>query len=86
MDDLDTMADRLWWMTKQDSASISPLYRQRVKRRAIVVTEDPKLHLVWIHDGVFVKPLPRSILSHRFWQRFLSCDSPHDAQAHRRVR
>jgi hypothetical protein len=85
-DDLDKMADRLWWMTKQDSASISPLHRQRVKRRAIVVTEDPKLHLVWIHDRVFVKPLPRYILSHRFWQRFLSCDSPPDAQAHRRVR
>ena len=64
--DLDKMADRLWWMTKQDSASISPLHRQRVKRRAIVVTEDPKLHLVWIHDRVFVKPLPRYILSHRF--------------------
>ncbi|KAK2035734.1 hypothetical protein LZ31DRAFT_589635 [Colletotrichum somersetense] len=53
------MADKLWWMSKQDSASISPLHRQRVKRRAIVVTEDPKLHLVWIHDRVFVKPLPR---------------------------
>ncbi|KAK8859531.1 hypothetical protein PGQ11_010265 [Apiospora arundinis] len=51
-DDLDKMADKLWWMSKQDSTSISPLHRQRVKRRAIVVTEDPKLHLVWIHDRV----------------------------------
>ncbi|TDZ49764.1 hypothetical protein CTRI78_v007870 [Colletotrichum trifolii] len=79
------MADKLWWMSKQDSASISPLHRQRVKRRAIVVTEDPKLHLVWDHDRVFVKPLPRYILSHPFWQRFLSSDSSGDAQ-HRRVR
>lgn len=86
-DDLDKMAGKLWWMSKQDSASISPLHRQRVKRRAIVITEDPKLHLVWIHDRVFVKPLPRYIMSYPFWQRFLSCynstaDAPHD----RRVR
>ena len=85
-DDLDKMADKLWWMAKQDSTSISPLHRQRVKRRAIVVTEDPKLHLVWIHDRVFVKPLPRYILSHTFWQRFLACDGTGDAQHDRRVR
>ncbi|KAK8104695.1 uncharacterized protein PG998_011728 [Apiospora kogelbergensis] len=63
-----------------------PLHRQRVKRRAIVITEDPKLHLVWIHDRVFVKPLPRYILSCPFWQRFLSCDSTGDTHHHRRVR
>ncbi|CAJ2513958.1 Uu.00g020770.m01.CDS01 [Anthostomella pinea] len=40
-DDLDKMADRLWWMTKQDSASISPLHRrQRVKRRAVRYESD----------------------------------------------
>lgn len=65
-DDLDKMTDRLWWMAKQASASISPLHRQRAKRRTIVVTEDPKLHLVWIHDRAFVKPLPYYILSHSF--------------------
>ncbi|KAK7971457.1 hypothetical protein PG989_016473 [Apiospora arundinis] len=84
--DLDKMADKLWWMAKQDSASISPLHRQRVKRRAIIVTENPKLHLVWIHDRVFVKPLPRYILSHAFWQCFLSRDSSRDKQHHHRVR
>lgn len=84
--DLHKLADRLWWMAKQDSASISPLHRQRVERRAVVVTEDPKLHLVWIHDRVFVKPLPRYILSHAFWERFfLSYDSPRDAPRQRRV-
>lgn len=45
-DDLDQVADKLWWMAKQDSENISPLHRQLVKRRNIVVTEDPKLHLV----------------------------------------
>ncbi|KAI0163840.1 hypothetical protein GGR57DRAFT_451582 [Xylariaceae sp. FL1272] len=61
-------------MSKQDSSSISPLHRQLVKRRAIVVTEDPKLHLVWIYDRIFVKPLPRYILSHAFRQDYLCGD------------
>ncbi|KAF5675925.1 subtilisin-like serine protease [Fusarium denticulatum] len=44
-DDLDRVANRLWWMSKQDNGNISPLHRQLVKRRTILVTEDPKLHL-----------------------------------------
>ncbi|KAL4962579.1 uncharacterized protein BDV14DRAFT_178253 [Aspergillus stella-maris] len=69
--DLDQLADRLWWMSKQDCGNISPLHRQYVKGRKIVVTEDPKLHLVWIHDRIFVKPLPRYITSYAFWQDYL---------------
>jgi uncharacterized membrane protein YidH (DUF202 family) len=72
--DLDRMADRLWWMSKCDSANISPLHRQLVKRRSIVVTEDPKLHLVWIQDRIFVKPLPRYLTSHTFWRDFFGHD------------
>ena len=69
--DLDQIAGRLWWMSKQDSANISPLHRQLVKRRNIVVTEDPKLHLVWISDRIFVKPLPRYLTSYTFWRDYL---------------
>jgi hypothetical protein len=36
-DDLDRVANRLWWMSKQDNGNISPLHRQLVKRRTIVV-------------------------------------------------
>ncbi|KAL0934078.1 uncharacterized protein CTRU02_210877 [Colletotrichum truncatum] len=72
--DLDRMASKLWWMSKQDSSNISPLHRQSVKRRSIIVTEDPKLHLVWIHDRIFVKPLPRYITSYSFWREHLCCD------------
>ncbi|KAF4433170.1 hypothetical protein F53441_13771 [Fusarium austroafricanum] len=70
--DLDRMSDKLWWMSKQDSRSISPLHRQLVKRRSIVVTEDPKLHLVWIYGRIFIKPLPRFIGSYNFWRHHLS--------------
>lgn len=73
--DLDRIAGRLWWMSKQDSVNISPLHRQLVKRRSIVVTEDPKLHLVWINDRIFVKPLPRYLTSYVFWHDFLENDA-----------
>ncbi|KAI8626566.1 hypothetical protein F5Y19DRAFT_220387 [Xylariaceae sp. FL1651] len=71
-EDLDRVADKLWWMSKQDSGNISPLHRQIVKQRAIVVTEDPKLHLVWIHNRIFIKPLPKYIVSYRFWRDHLN--------------
>ena len=58
----------------QSSSNISALHRQKVKGREIVVTEDPRLHLVWIYDRVFVKPLPRYLLSHLFWSQFLSTE------------
>ena len=69
--DLETMAPHLWVMSTQSSANINPLHRQRVKGREIVITEEPRLHLVWIHDRIFLKPLPRYLLSHAFWQLFL---------------
>ncbi|KAI4146698.1 MAG: hypothetical protein LQ340_005842, partial [Diploschistes diacapsis] len=65
--DLDQIADKLWWMSKQDSKNISPLHRQYVKSRRIILTEDPKLHLVWIKDRIFIKPLPEYLLSPSFW-------------------
>ena len=71
--DLERMASKLWWMSKQDGRSISALHRQGVKKRTIIVTEDPKLHLVWIHDRIFIKPLPEYLLSHAFWETYLGC-------------
>lgn len=69
--DLEIMAPHLWAMTTQSSAHVNPLHRQRVKGREIVVTEEPRLHLVWWHDRIFVKPLPRYLLSYAFWETFL---------------
>ncbi|PHH92318.1 hypothetical protein CDD83_7907 [Cordyceps sp. RAO-2017] len=78
---LDRIADRLWWMSKQDSGNISPLHRQSVKRRTIFVTEDPKLRLVWIYDRIFIKPLPRYIGSHAFWRDYLNSTDGDGPQA-----
>ncbi|KAJ5609904.1 hypothetical protein N7528_009170 [Penicillium herquei] len=71
-EELESISDHLWWMSKQDSANISPLHRQLVKQRRIIVTEDPKLHLVWIDDRIFIKPLPKYLLCYSFWESYLS--------------
>lgn len=34
----------------------------------VVVAENPQLHLVWFHDRIFIKPIPRYLLSHAFWE------------------
>jgi hypothetical protein len=70
-EDLNRMAPRLWIMTTLSSANINPLHRQRVKGREIIVTEEARLHLVWIHDRIFIKPIPRYLLSYGFWEAYL---------------
>ena len=72
--DLERMAPHLWIMSTQSGTNISPLHQQKVRGREIIVTEDPRLHLVWIHDRIFIKPLPRYLLSHYFWSEFLSTE------------
>jgi hypothetical protein len=62
---------KLWWMSKVDSANISPLHRQAVKRRRIVISEEPRLHLLWVDDRIFIKPLPKYLCSYKFWTVFL---------------
>jgi hypothetical protein len=76
-DSLDRLAPHLWLVATQNSAHISSLTHQLVRGREIVVTEDPGLHLTWIYERVFIKPLPEYLLSHAFWDYFLvSSTSP----------
>ena len=69
--DLEKMASHLWVMSTYSSANVNALHRQRVKGREIVITEEPRLHLVWIENRIFIKPLPRYLLSHKFWNDIL---------------
>lgn len=69
--DLENISHKLWMMTTPSSSNINPLHRQLVKGREIVVTEEPGLHLVWIHDRIFIKPIPTYLMSHVFWTAFL---------------
>ncbi|EWC44426.1 hypothetical protein DRE_06794 [Drechslerella stenobrocha 248] len=71
------MAPHLWLMSTHSNSSIRPLHRQRVLGRRILITESPRLHLVWYYDQIYIKPLPAYLLSHAFWQVYLlSKDSP----------
>lgn len=70
--DLEAFARHLWILSTQSNANINPLHRQGVMGRRIVITEEPRLHLVWIHDRIFIKPIPRYLLSHKFWDSFLN--------------
>lgn len=80
--DLDELSDRLWMMTEQRSANISPLHRQKVKGREIIVAEEPKLHLIWFYDRIYLKPLPEYLLSQRFWCYILAAnDHPKSTKA-----
>jgi hypothetical protein len=74
--DLNRLAPHMWLIAKQDSAHISSLTHQNVRGRNIIITENPGLHLVWIHDRVFIKPLPKYLLSHAFWKFYLEGQSP----------
>jgi hypothetical protein len=65
------MAPYLWMMSLHSSANISPLHRQVVKGRQIIVTEDPILHLVWMPNRIHIKPLPEYLLSFMFWDQYL---------------
>ena len=76
-DDLNKLSPHLWLVATQKSTHISSLTHQLVRGREIVVTEDPGLHLTWIYERVFIKPLPEYLLSHAFWDYYLvSTNSP----------
>ncbi|PGH00207.1 hypothetical protein GX51_05904 [Blastomyces parvus] len=82
---LDLMAPKLWMMTTYSSSNIYPLHFQRVKGREIVISEFPRLHLIWKHSQIFIKPLPKYLLSFNFWDKFLTSpttplDRSHDRE------
>lgn len=69
--DLDQITDYLWLMSKQSSDNISQLHQQKVKGREIIITEESKLHMIWFYDKIYIKPMPRYLLSRECWQNCL---------------
>jgi hypothetical protein len=75
--ELEKMAPYLWMMSLHSSSNISPLHRQIVKGREIVLTEEPSLHLIWLPNRIHLKPIPPYLFSFSFWQQYLlSSTSP----------
>jgi hypothetical protein len=48
-----------------------PLHTQVLLGRAITITENMELHLVWSKNRMFIKPMPRYLLDPTFWSTHL---------------
>ncbi|PVH69820.1 hypothetical protein DL98DRAFT_162982 [Cadophora sp. DSE1049] len=57
----------LWLVARKEAAHIDSLHEQLLKKRVIASAEDPKLHLVWYYETVYIKPLPDYLLNHAIW-------------------
>lgn len=68
---LDELCPKLWLVAKKSWSHIDGLHTQKVKGRSIIPTEDPRLHLIWTPDKIYVKPVPLFLLNHDFWVRYL---------------
>ncbi|KAJ2968701.1 hypothetical protein NUW58_g10164 [Xylaria curta] len=76
-DELNKLAPHFWLITTQSSKNVMSLTEQAVQGRKITVTENPGLHLVWLNQRIFIKPVPKYLMSHAFWTHYLlSTTSP----------
>ncbi|RAH52371.1 hypothetical protein BO85DRAFT_463953 [Aspergillus piperis CBS 112811] len=60
----------LLWLAGLPRAA-RPLHRQKLMKRAIILTESPDEHLVWSPGQILIKPVPEYLLDHEFWVREL---------------
>ena len=78
--DLNRFHPHLWKVATQSSKHITQLVDQAVRGRSIILTENPELHLVWIQNRIYIKPLPKWLLSHAFWEFFLGSNGSQAVQ------
>ncbi|TVY34472.1 hypothetical protein LOCC1_G008204 [Lachnellula occidentalis] len=69
---LDTFTPHLWKVATQSSSHITSLSSQIVRGRDITLSENPSLHLVWINTRIYIKPIPKYLLSHSFWSFYFT--------------
>lgn len=50
-----------------------PLHYQIVLQREITICEKMDMHLTWGNGRIFIKPIPRFLLSRAFWETHLEC-------------
>ncbi|KAH7346916.1 hypothetical protein BKA66DRAFT_447745 [Pyrenochaeta sp. MPI-SDFR-AT-0127] len=82
---LDRFAPHLWLVATPSSSSISPLHKQKILARDLVISDTADLHLVWYHSKIFIKPLPEYLLSYAFWEfvfgKNVSPDTPNQTDS-----
>jgi hypothetical protein len=68
---LNKLYSNLWIITRKSGAHIDILSEHFVKQRSIIIVENPRLHLIWCENIVYLKPIPHCLLSHNFWETYL---------------
>ena len=68
-DRLDKIYRWLWLAGR--SMTARPLHNQVMLGRKIVITEQVDLHLLWLRDLIYIKPLPEFVLDPTFWEDHL---------------
>jgi len=81
VDGLNAIHSHLWMAGSK--GNISPLHRQVMMGRTIVITEDPEMHLVWNRGTIFIKPLPPFLVTEEFWR--IPPSSGHDYESLRHL-
>lgn len=69
--DLNTVGEHLWLVSTHSNSNITPLHQQLFRGRLVTLMEDPALHLTWSQGRIFIKPMPKYLLSHPFWDLYL---------------
>jgi hypothetical protein len=73
---LDELYDKLWLVGTPSGHHIDALQTHRVKGRTIVPTDESRLHLIWDHDKVYLKPVPIFLTNYDVWTIYLSSVGP----------
>jgi hypothetical protein len=68
---LDELYTHLWLVAKKSGRHIDALHTQKAKGRAIIPTENPRLHLIWNRNKIYIKPVPLYLVNYEFWVRYL---------------
>ncbi|KAF8423047.1 hypothetical protein EV426DRAFT_534670 [Tirmania nivea] len=61
----------LWLVATQKHDHISALHHQGIRGRQIVITDDPRLHLLWYYGTVYIKPIPEYIVDDNFRKSYV---------------
>ena len=69
---LEWMHGRLWYASRK--GNISPLHHQRVIHREIILTERPRLHLVWYGKIIYIKRLDDELLNWDYFSEIVCGD------------
>jgi hypothetical protein len=68
---LDELHKYLYLVATASFDHIDSLHEHRIKKRSVIIAENPGLHLVWYHDTIFIKPIPPILLNFKIWKEFL---------------